>query len=161
MNDGLQLSPGGYVIQRRFARGVAFSPKGGEIILVKPNLVVDCGLELLLRALVGIDSIRNVVFGLTGGRPITPGLRTLGAPVAKARVSQQDNTKTYISKDVKGLRTIATYTALLTPATNLQYDSLGLVSTTNLLYAAQTFAPISLAAGETIAVQWTTFLRGN
>lgn len=160
MQDALHVSPHGYVIQRRFAPGVPFTPAGGEIIVRQPNLVVDSGLELLLRALIGTDSIRSVVFGLTGGRPVTPGLRALGAPVAVARVGVGDNTQTYLSKDASGLRTIATWTALFTPAADMQYDSLGLVSTTNLLYAAQTFATISLSAGETMAVQWTTFLRG-
>lgn len=153
--------PQGFVRQWRFARGARYSPGGGVLIHEGPNLVVDSAFELMVQALIGDDSIRGMNFGLTNGRPISPGLRTIGTPVATVAVDEFDNTKTFTSKDAKGLRSIVTWTGLLTAGGSaITYDTVGLVSTTNLLFAAKLDGEVVVAPGETIAVQWTVLLRG-
>jgi len=133
----------------------------GDVIFDGKNRVVDSALELMILALQGEDSIRNVDFGYTGGRPVTPGLRSIGSPVASAQTGTLSDTRPFASRDARGLRSIGTWTAVLTPSQTITYDTLGLVSSVGLLFAAVTFAPVNLAAGETIAVQWTIFLRGT
>lgn len=132
-----------------------------EVLFDGKNLVVDSALELMILALQGEDSIRNVDFGYTGGRPITPGLRSIGSPVASAQTGAFADTRPFASRDSRGLRSIGTWTAVLTPSSAITYDTLGLVSSVGLLFAAVAFAPVALAAGETISVQWTIFLRGT
>ncbi len=155
------IRPKGFVRQTRFAPGEPYRRDGGVLIHEGHNLVVDSAFELMASALIGDDSIRGISFGLTGGRPISPGLRTIGTPVATTAVNEFDNTKTFLTKDGKGLRSIITWTGLLTAGlSSIVYDTVGLVSSTNLLFAAKVDDPVTVAPGETIAVQWTVLLRG-
>jgi len=160
VSDAMGIRPHGHVIQRRFQPRETYRADGGSLVLDKSNLIVDSGFELMLRALMGNEAVKAIVFGHTGGRPVTSGTRTIGSPVARSAVGEFTNTQNYVSRDASSLRTIGTWTALLTPTQPLVYDTLGLVSATNLLFAAQTFDPVNVLANETIAVQWTIYLRG-
>ena len=134
---------------------------GKRVVCDSPNLVVDAALEIMIRSLMGEDSIAGVEFGNAGGVPISRGLRTIQAPVDFAPTGTTSGTKPYVSRDSSGLRSIGTWTSTLTPAQNLTYDTLGLVGSSNLLFAAIAFSPVSLVIGETVSVQWTILLRGG
>lgn len=133
----------------------------GEVIRHKPNLVVDSSLEVMIQALFGGASVAGVSFGKTGGRPVTKSLRSIGAPVGFAKVNEFADTKNFASKDDRGLRTVGTWTAILKPSTSITYDTLGLITNTNQLVAANSFDPVTLVAEQAIAVQWTILLRGK
>lgn len=125
------------------------------------NLVVDAAMEIMIRALMGQESIRGVEFGFAGGVPVARGLRSIRSPVGFAPVGQTNDTRPFLSRDAAGLRSIGTWTAIFTAPQALTYDSLGLVSDSNLLFAAVSFDAVNLAAAEVIAVQWTILLRGG
>lgn len=135
---------------------------GGEHVLHESaNLVVDSAMEVMIQALMGDERISGVTFGKTGGKPVTRGTRVVRGPVAFSRTGEFTDTRPFASRDSKGLRTIGTWTAVLSPSQNLTYDTLGLVSSADLLFAAVSFPEVTLSAGESIAVQWTILLRGN
>ena len=125
------------------------------------NLVVDAALEVMIRSLLGQEEIRGVEFGSSGGTPVSRGLRTIRGPVGFAQAGTSSNTRPFVSRDGAGLRSIGTWTAVFTAPQPLTYDMLGLVSSSNLLFAAVSFDPVSLAASETVAVRWTILLRGT
>jgi hypothetical protein len=134
-------------------------PGGSRILLhAGHNDIVFSSLEIVLAALLAQDSIQNIQFGLTGERPITQGIRTIGTPVATAPINS--GVPTVISKDSNGLCTIATVTAVITPVANLTYDTLGLTSSTGLLFSATTFGSTTIDAADTLSVQWTILLNG-
>jgi hypothetical protein len=125
-------------------------------------MVVDASGEIIVRALLGTDIIKGVEFGRNGGIPITRGQRSLQAPVGFAAVGQTEETKAFLDKDeVTGLRTIATWSAIFSPTASVTYDSLGLVSTTGLLFAAVSCPQVTLVPGSPIIVQWTIKYRGT
>lgn len=134
--------------------------ESGEVIRDQQNLVVDSSMEVMLQALFGAAAIRHVIFGFTGGRPVTPGLRSLST-VALGNVGDTPETKNFGSRDNRGLVTIGTFTSILKPQSGIIYDTLGLASTTLLLFAATNFDPVTLAANQAVAVQWTILLRGK
>lgn len=135
--------------------------RSGQIILDTQNRVVDAMFELLVRGLTGEDRIARMLAVVAGGLPITPGLRSLGAPVLNVPVETAGDLAPVKSVDQRGLRSICTWTALLQPAGAVTYDTLGLVSVTGLLVAATSFRPISLTGGDIVSVQWTISLRGS
>lgn len=135
--------------------------RSGQIILDTQNRVVDAMLELLVRGLTGEDRIARMLAVVAGGLPITPGLRSLGAPVLNVPVETAGDLAPVKSVDQRGLRSICTWTALLQPVGAVTYDTLGLVSVTGLLVAATSFRPISLTGGDIVSVQWTISLRGS
>jgi len=151
MHDALDLS---------VVRGRVHMRRGdGAVLFDGSNLVVQGGMELIVRALMGTDRITGVNFGLTANRAITVGTRGIGTPVANASVETSGIAPT-IAKDGRGARTIGTWTAVLAATSVLTYDTLGLVSDSGLLFAALTFSPVTLQIGESVAVQWTILLRG-
>lgn len=128
-----------------------------------PNQIVDVGVELMAQALMGGDLVSAVLFGYTNGIVVTPGLRSIYNPVARASVGPNANVPSFISKDDDGFSSICNWTATLTNPgpSNLSYDMLGLVSQNDrLLAATSNFGTVTLVANETIAVQWTILLRG-
>lgn len=136
---------------------------GQEPVVIREhtNLVVLSAVEMMLQALMGRDSIQNIQFGLTGERPITSGIRTIGSPVATTPVNQTDSSQTIVSKDSAGLRTIGTFIGVYAATGSLSYDTLGLASSTGLLFAASTnFGTVPLVSGDSITVEWTILLRG-
>jgi hypothetical protein len=135
-------------------------PAQGQVIHDGHNLIVDNALEVMIAALMGSETIQAVDFGYAGGKPVTRGLRSILSPVAYARTGEYVDTKPVASRDEAGIRSIGTWTAVLTPDTELVYDTLGLVTSSNAMIAATNFEAVTLAAGETIAVQWTILLRG-
>lgn len=132
----------------------------GKVILDQHNLVVDASMEVMLQALFGAAALRHVVFAFTGGRPVTPSLRSLPA-VGIGNLNETPETKNFASRDNRGLATIGTFTSIFKPATGITYDTLGLTSTTLLLFAATSFEPVTLASGQAVATQWTILLRGK
>ncbi len=134
--------------------------ESGKVILEQHNLVVDASMEVMLQALFGAAAIRHVIFAFTGGRPVTPGLRSLPA-IGIGNVNESPETKNFASRDNRGLATIGTFTSIFKPDTEIVYDTLGLTSTTLLLFAATSFNPVTLAAKQAVATQWTILLRGK
>jgi hypothetical protein len=124
-----------------------------------PNLVLQNALEVMAFALLGQDSIRYISFGKTG-KPVTPGMTTVGSPVAQILLGDTGDTLPFVTRDSGGLRSIVTWAGLYTPIAPVTYDTLGLVSTTGGLFSAYATAETTLGAGETISVQWTIALRG-
>lgn len=133
----------------------------GQVIFDGHNLVVDAALEIMIQALMGQERIHGVSFSNTGGLPVTKGIRSARSPVAFAATGSTTDTQPFASRDESGLRSIGTWTAVLEAAADLTYDTLGLVSTSDVLFAATSFAPVNLLAGSTIAVQWTILMRGS
>ncbi len=132
-----------------------------QVILDQDNMAVDAMYDLLIRSLIGEDTVARVHAVMANGLPITRGLRTLGAPVLNVPVEVGGDAAPIKSVDSRGLRSICTWTALLQPSGTVTYDALGLVSKTGLLCAATAFQPITIGLGDTISVQWTIALRGN
>jgi hypothetical protein len=123
------------------------------------NQVVDTAYEAILRGITAKDAVASVGFAFTGGTPVSAGLTTL--PSVLARASTRDGTnKPQLVRDSKGRRTAVTWTAVLTPAVAITYDMIGLSTESGLLVAALSLAPVTLAPGESVAVQWTLNLLG-
>lgn len=133
------------------------------LLLEKNNLVVNIGVELMAQALTGGDQVANVLFGLSGGVPVTPGLTAVYNPVNVSPVGPTSSIPPVISDDNSGLASIVTWTATWTNSTmsSVSYDMLGLVSQNTRLFAALAFDAVTLAPNESIAVEWTILLRGS
>jgi hypothetical protein len=145
-------------IPLRLSGHVRITRADGSVIFDGHNNIVDTAYELLLRGLMGVDSVANVQFALTGGKPVAAGMKALPGVVATSPVA--NGTTTTTQQDDKGLRTIATWTTVYTPTGPITYDMLGLIGASGLLGAALAVAPVTLAAGEAISVHWTIQLRG-
>ena len=133
------------------------------LLLEKRNLVVNIGVELMAQALTGGDQVASIIFGLSGGVPVTPGLRAIYNPVNVSPAGTTSSIPPVISDDVSGLASIVTWTATWTnpgPG-SVSYDMLGLVSQNTRLFAALSFDAVTLVANESIAVEWTILLRGS
>jgi hypothetical protein len=133
------------------------------VMLKKHNLVVDSSVEVMLQALMGRDLIDTILFGDSGGAAVTPGLKSIFNPVFRATAGTSSSIPPVISKDNRGLSSVGTWTAVYTnpgPST-ATYDMLGLVTQNSRLFAATSFPSVSLAAGESIAVEWTILLAGR
>lgn len=153
-NDNLNLQCVGHVRQTSSLRG---------LLLEKNNLVVNISVELMAQALTGGDQVANVLFGLSGGVPVTPGLTAIYNPVNVSPCGVTSSTPPVISDDNNGLASIVTWTATWTNSTmsSVSYDMLGLVSQNTRLFAALAFDAVTLAPNESIAVEWTILLRGS
>jgi hypothetical protein len=130
----------------------------------RSNLVVDTSLEVMLQALLGRDQIDAIVFGDTGGAAATPGLRAVVNPIRRAPAGTTSSVAPIISKDENGLSSVGTWTAvyLNQGPGSVTYDMLGLVSQNDRLFAATaSFGTVTLAAGESITVEWTILLAGR
>lgn len=139
-----------------------FRVVGGKYELIKDgsNLVVDAALETMILALMGAESLKGVELGYSGGRPVSKGLRSTPSPVAFAPFGATAETLPVASQDSAGLRSIGTWTAVYTASQPVTYDTLGMVSTSNLLFAAIAFDAVPLVGGETIAIRWSILMRG-
>jgi len=153
MKDEIRLWPIGFVRQRLVDTG--------QVLRDTHNLCVDSAIEIMAMALWGQAAIGAVAFGNTGGRAVTTGLRSIGTPVGKANVSSSAVTPNYISQDDRGLRSIITFSAVLTPTKIITYDTLALVSNLNNVFAATNFPAVTLNVGQAVAVEWTILLRGK
>ena len=135
--------------------------RNGKEIVKQDNLVVDQAAEIVLQALLGEEAIRGVEFGFSGGKPVTAGLKVMPTPVGYAPTGTTAETRPFVTRDDAGLRTIGTWQAQFSPENDIDYDTLGLVSGSNRLFAATSFPTVSLSAGENIEVEWTILLRGG
>lgn len=133
------------------------------VIFEQHNLVVDSSVEVMLQALMGRDLIDAVIFGDSGGASVTPGLRSIFNPVFRAVAGSTSSIPPVISRDGRGLSSIGTWTAVYTNPgpSSVTYDMVGLITQTSRLFAATAFAPVTLAVGESIAVEWTILLAGR
>lgn len=133
----------------------------GEL-LKKNNLVVDVAVQMMAHALMGSDQIDGVIFGLTGGVVVTPGLRSIFNPIHRSPVGNNSSLAPFITRDANNLSSICNWVATYTNSgvVPLSYDMLGLVSQNDRLFAALSFPAVTLSPGETIAVEWTILLRG-
>jgi hypothetical protein len=134
----------------------------GEILVDQHNQILNSFFELVIRGLTGEDIIARVqalLTGVTGPGLITPGIRSLGAPVINVPVQTGGDLAPVKTLDSNGIRSICTWTALFAPTGTVVYDTIGLVSTTGLLVAATNFNPVTLGSGDVVAVQWTISLR--
>lgn len=132
-------------------------------VMQRSNLVVDSSVEVMMQALMGRDLIDTILFGDSGGAAVTPGLKSIFNPVFRATCGTSSSIPPVISKDTRGLSSIGTWTAVYTnpgPST-ASYDMLGLVTQNSRLFAATSFPTVTLAAGESIAVEWTILLAGR
>ncbi len=152
-SDIIKMPWVGRVRQRSDRRGELFE---------KQNLVVDVAVQLMAQALMGADQVDGVIFGLTGGIVVTPGLRSVFNPIHRSPVGSNSSLPPFITKDANGLSSICNWVATFTNSGvgSLSYDMLGLVSQNDRLFAALSFPAVTLSAGETIAVEWTILLRG-
>lgn len=125
-------------------------------ILEQDNLVVDAAYEVILGALFNQQHLSGIAYGFTGGRPVTPGLRTLSGLLGIATLDATPSTRSFLSKDSRGQRTIGFVSAIITPDGSLTYDTLGLISNINLLYAATTFTSRTITAP--VVTEWTLYL---
>ena len=139
-----------------------FRIRNGEPKLIQEgrNLVVDAALETMIQALMGNDTLKGVELGYSGGRPVSKGLRSTPSPVAFAPFGASAETLPVASLDSAGLRSIGTWTAVFTAAQPITYDTLGMISTSNLLFAAIAFDAVPLVGGETVAIRWSILMRG-
>jgi hypothetical protein len=153
-SDQLRLSCVGRVRQTSDIRGLLFEKK---------NLVVNVGVELMAQALTGGDQVASILFGLSGGVPVTPGLTAIYNPVNVSPAGASSSIPPVISDDVNGLASIVTWSATWTNNTmsSASYDMLGLVSANTRLFAALSFEAVTLAPNESIVVEWTILLRGS
>jgi len=136
----------------------------GEVLVDQPNQILNSFFELVIRGLTGEDIIARVqamLTGVTGPGLITPGVRSLGAPVINVPVQNGGDLAPVKSLDQEGIRSICTWTALFQPTGAVSYDTIGLVSTTGLLVAAANFNTVTLGSGDVVAVQWTISLLGS
>lgn len=154
--DSVSPRPVGHV--KQFLRKAGSDP---VLIREGDNLVVNAALEQMLLALMGQATIRRVQFANTGGRPASAGQRTLLNPLGSVQTGQTPDTQPFLTRDSRGARTIGTWSAVWTPSSAVTYDTLGLLTSTGVLFAATTFDAITLAPGDGIAVQWTIYLRGG
>lgn len=147
---------------RALGRVEQFRIIGSERKLIQDgrNLVVDAALETMILALMGGETLKGVELGYSGGRPVSKGLRSTPSPVAFASFGATAETLPVTSKDSAGLRSIGTWTAVYTAAQPITYDTLGMVSSSNLLFAAIAFDPVPLIGGETVAIRWSILMRG-
>jgi hypothetical protein len=162
MNDTVPWNPAGHVTQRLV--------ETGEIIRDGHNLVVESALEVMLQCLMmgAGTALSAVVFGNSGSKDglapvVTPSMRTipLASGGAVARLGPTTDTRSYTSKDSRGLRSIGTFTALYTPKDTFQYDTLGLISNNGLLFSVTSFPMVTLLGNQSVSVQWTIMLRGT
>lgn len=130
-----------------------------EVLVDKDNLIVDCSFEIALGALFGQQTLIGIAFALTGGKPVTKDLRTLSSLLTVAAINSTPDTKSFLTKDSQGLRTIGTVTAIYSPSGSFTYDTVGLISNTNLLFAAANFPSRTITVP--IATEWTIFLKGQ
>jgi hypothetical protein len=133
----------------------------GEL-MKKNNLVVDVAVQMMANALMGADQIDAVIFGLTGGVVVTPGLRSIFNPIHRSPAGSNSSLAPFITRDANNLSSICNWTATYTNSgvTPLSYDMLGLVSQNDRLFAALSFPAVTLSPSETIAVEWSILLRG-
>jgi len=133
------------------------------VLLEQHNLVVDASVEVMMQALMGRDLIDTVQFGDSGGASVTPGLRSIFNPVFRAAAGSTSSIPPVISRDNRGLSSVGTWTAVYTNTdpSPVTYDMVGLTTQSSRLFAATAFAPVSLAVGESIAVEWTILLAGR
>lgn len=162
MLDTVGLSPIGHVTQRLVSTG--------EVIREGHNLVVEASLEVMLQCLMlgSNTALSAIVFGNSGSKDglapvVTPSMRSI--PVASggaiAPLGQTTDTRAYASKDSRGLRSIGTFTAIHNPKDTFQYDTLGLIANTGLLFAVTSFPMVTLLGNQAVSVQWTIMLRGT
>lgn len=151
MNDALNFKLCGHIRQ--------WDLLTKELVLDKDNLVVDCSFEIALAALLGQQTLVGIALGYTNGRPVTHDLRTLSSLIGIAAIGSTPETQSFTSKDSRGLRTIATMTGIYSPTESTTYDTLGLISNTNLLFAASSFPARTIT--KPIATEWTIYLRGQ
>jgi len=153
MRDEICLRPIGIVRQSLV--------DSGKLLHETHNLCVDGAVEIMALALWGQAALTGIAFGNTGGRPVTSGIRSIGSPIAKAKLSTSSEVPNYISVDNHGLRSIVTFSAIYKPDTLITYDTLALVSNLNSVFAATSFPAVTLNGGQAVAVQWTILLRGK
>lgn len=124
------------------------------------NVVTDTAIEVILRSLLASDSIKNVVFAYTGGLVPSPTTKALPGILAVSPVATTGELQPDSFKDLSGVRSVGRWQTSYTPAADLTYDALGLVSSAGLLVAAIGLQPTTFAAGEPQIVEWTLALRG-
>lgn len=151
MNDNVDIKLRGHIKQ--------WDLESKEPILDLDNLIVDCSFEIILAALFNQQYLTGVALGFNNGRPVTSDLRTLSGLLAIAKLDSTAETRSFTSKDSRGLRSIGTVTGIYSPTSSLTYDTLGLISTNNLLFAAASFPSRTIT--KPIATEWTIYLRGQ
>ena len=119
-----------------------------------PNMLMNQSVELMLRCLMGVESVNGIVVANTDRRPATPGMKTLPGGILTLQAESD------IGRDAQGNRTLATWRGVWTPEETQTYDMLGLLTRNRFLFAATSFEPVTIQAGEQIAINWTILLRG-
>ena len=118
------------------------------------NLVVNLAPEVMMASLLGTAYINSVAFGFGGGRAVTPSTRSIPGVVGLVSASSKTT-----GRDKFNRRTLGTWRFTWIPTDSQTYDMLGLLATSQQLFAATAFPAVSLQANEAVAVAWTIYLR--
>jgi hypothetical protein len=132
--------------------------------LAQKNRVLDTAYECVLRALMTPgERIGAVVFVASQGLAVTPGLSFLPTPAWYVALGTLDDTDTppFIREGTDKRRNKGVWTAVGTPTTNVTYDTLGLLMTSGLIFAATQFESRTALADTPVSVQWEITLEAT
>lgn len=118
------------------------------------NLVVDLAPEVMMASLLGSTHIDQAAFGYGAGRQVTPSTRSIPGVITIVTASSKT-----VGRDKMNRRTLGTWRFTWTPTAAQTYDMLGLLATSQQLFAATAFPAVTLQANESVSVAWTIYLR--
>jgi len=137
----------------RSIRGHIQMTVGGVLVYDGPNLVLNIAPEILTRAALGQDSIARIAFADTARTPATPGMRSIPGIVQTLPATRETG------RDARGRRAVGIWRAVWPAVADTRYDFLALLTDSMLPFAARSFEPVTLPAGESVAVRWTINFR--
>jgi hypothetical protein len=132
----------------------------GQSSTLKTNRVLLGAAEGVLRALMtDNERISTIVLVNGQGLTITPGLNFLPTPAFTMAVGSAESlTNPPFIKTTGDLKNIGVWTGSGTPTSTFQYDTLGLLMTSGIIFAATNVGLKTANAGVPLNVQWSITL---